>query len=404
MVWSSASRENFVDSVQRMRERVTENIPAGRVRRCSSSSVPAACATSSSPSSSCSSCTAKSDPAVRQRATLDALARPRRSAATSAASRLPSSGRTTASSALLEHRLQLTRLRRTHLMPTAGSRAAGARPGDRRSHRAPARSSSAGSATKLRGEPPARAAVLPAAPLRGRRAAARTARRSPASQAEARLAAIGFRDPARRPAPHRRAHRRGVAARGDPAQPAAGHAAVVRRGRRPRLRPARVPAALRTTWARRYWFLRMLRDSSAAAHRLTQLLSGSRFVGALFERIPEAAAWLENDDELELRTQAMLVDEANATVARHRDDLDAAAVRPPDRAPPRDSPRRRSPPSSGSSPSRRSGAPSEPITTARAERGARVSHPGLQGRHRVRDRRDGPLRRRLSSASARMRT
>ena len=33
MVWSSASREGFVDSVQRMRERVTDNIPRRRARR-----------------------------------------------------------------------------------------------------------------------------------------------------------------------------------------------------------------------------------------------------------------------------------------------------------------------------------------------------------------------------------
>ena len=46
------------------------------------------------------------------------------------------------------------------------------------------------------------------------------------------------------------------------------------------------------------WFLRMLRDSSGAAHRLTHVLSGSRFIGILFERIPEAAAWLESDGEL----------------------------------------------------------------------------------------------------------
>jgi glutamate-ammonia-ligase adenylyltransferase len=74
-----------------------------------------------------------------------------------------------------------------------------------------------------------------------------------------------------------------------------------------------------------YWFLRMLRDSSGAAHRLTQVLSSSRFVAMLFERIPEAAAWLENDAELQPRTLADLLEEAAATVARHADDAEAAA-------------------------------------------------------------------------------
>jgi glutamate-ammonia-ligase adenylyltransferase len=56
------------------------------------------------------------------------------------------------------------------------------------------------------------------------------------------------------------------------------------------------------------------------------VLSSSRFVGALFERIPEAAAWLENEDELRPRTFDALVDENVATVARHHDDTDAAAL------------------------------------------------------------------------------
>jgi glutamate-ammonia-ligase adenylyltransferase len=74
-----------------------------------------------------------------------------------------------------------------------------------------------------------------------------------------------------------------------------------------------------------YWFLRMLRDSSGAAQRLTNVLAGSRFVGMLLERIPEGAAWLENEDELRPRPLATLLEETRATVARHSDDPDAAA-------------------------------------------------------------------------------
>ncbi len=75
-----------------------------------------------------------------------------------------------------------------------------------------------------------------------------------------------------------------------------------------------------------YWFLRMLRDSSGAARRLTAVLSSSRYVGILFERIPEAAAWLEHDEELRPRTLELLLEEAAATVARHAEDPDAAAT------------------------------------------------------------------------------
>jgi glutamate-ammonia-ligase adenylyltransferase len=68
----------------------------------------------------------------------------------------------------------------------------------------------------------------------------------------------------------------------------------------------------------------MLRDSSAAAQRLTQVLSGSRFVGVLFEKIPEAAAWLENEEELRPRPIEVLLDEFRAIAARHEDDEAAA--------------------------------------------------------------------------------
>ena len=69
----------------------------------------------------------------------------------------------------------------------------------------------------------------------------------------------------------------------------------------------------------------MLRDSSGAAQRLTNVLASSRYVGGLFERIPEGAAWLENEDELRPRPLEALLNEARATVARHDGDLEAAA-------------------------------------------------------------------------------
>jgi glutamate-ammonia-ligase adenylyltransferase len=70
----------------------------------------------------------------------------------------------------------------------------------------------------------------------------------------------------------------------------------------------------------------MLRDSSGAAQRLTHVLSGSKFVGDLLERIPEAAAWLENEEELRPRPLPLLLEETAATVARHAGDEDAAAL------------------------------------------------------------------------------
>jgi glutamate-ammonia-ligase adenylyltransferase len=73
-----------------------------------------------------------------------------------------------------------------------------------------------------------------------------------------------------------------------------------------------------------YWFLRMLRDSSGAAKRLTNVLSSSRFVGVLLERIPEAAAWLDREEELTARPLVALLEETASTLARHDDVVTAS--------------------------------------------------------------------------------
>ena len=131
-----------------------------------------------------------------------------------------------------------------------------------------------------------RTAVLPAA-ARGGRPPARG--RDGAQQRACRRAAGRDRlhRPAGRAAAHRGAHRGGVPAGRHPAQPPAGDAGWLAEGADPDhglLAFRRLSDELGET----HWYLRMLRDSSGAAHRLTQLLSGSRFVGDLLEGIPEA--------------------------------------------------------------------------------------------------------------------
>ncbi|WP_091233923.1 bifunctional [glutamine synthetase] adenylyltransferase/[glutamine synthetase]-adenylyl-L-tyrosine phosphorylase [Microbacterium sp. 3J1] len=66
------------------------------------------------------------------------------------------------------------------------------------------------------------------------------------------------------------------------------------------------------------WFLRMLRDSSGAAESLTRLLSSSRYVGELMEWIPESVAWLDSSDLLRPRSGAALDEEARAIQTRQR--------------------------------------------------------------------------------------
>jgi glutamate-ammonia-ligase adenylyltransferase len=320
-VWSSASRENFVESVQRMRERVTEHIPAAEID-VQLKLGPGGLRDVEFTIQLLQLVHGQTDPNVHQPATLPALA---------ALAEQGYIGRVEAAEfsqdyrflRLMEHRLQLSRLRRTHLMPTDPdalrilARATGlATTADdlverwqrtklavRRLHE------------KLFYRPLLSAvAALPEDGLA-----------LSSEQAEARLAAIGFRDP-RGALHHIAALTGGVSRR-----------AIIQRNLLPVMLQWFAEGAdpdhgllafrrLSDDLGEAYWFLRMLRDSSVAAQRLTQVLSGSKFVGDLFERIPEAAAWLENDAELRPRPYAVLLEESEATVARHGDDPDAAAL------------------------------------------------------------------------------
>ncbi|BDZ50821.1 hypothetical protein GCM10025867_30620 [Frondihabitans sucicola] len=97
LVWSVASTENFVESVQKMRERVTAHIPADQVDR-QLKLGPGVFATSSSPSSSCSSSTGRATPTSGS-GRRSALSGPSSARATWAERRRRSSIATTASSA-----------------------------------------------------------------------------------------------------------------------------------------------------------------------------------------------------------------------------------------------------------------------------------------------------------------
>ncbi|GAA0960633.1 bifunctional [glutamine synthetase] adenylyltransferase/[glutamine synthetase]-adenylyl-L-tyrosine phosphorylase [Frigoribacterium faeni] len=318
-VWQAAAQENFVESVQRMRERVTDLIPADEVDR-QLKLGPGGLRDIEFTIQLLQLVHGQSDEGVRQRATLDALG---------ALARRGYVGRAEAAEfdrdyrllRLLEHRIQLSRLRRTHLMPI-----------DEGALRVLARSSRLGATSaelvatwhEVRRRVRTLHQRLFYRPLLSAVAARPEEDLALSSdQAAARLAAIGFADP-----------------RG-----ALGHIAALTAGvsRRASIQRHLLPAMLQ--WfadgtdpdlgllafrrlsdglGESYWFLRMLRDSSGAAHRLTTVLSSSRFVADLLDRIPESAAWFENDHELRPRPLESLLDEARATVARHGS-VDAAA-------------------------------------------------------------------------------
>ncbi len=318
-VWSSASRENFVEGVQRMRERVTDNIPSAELDY-QLKLGPGGLRDVEFTIQLLQLVHGQADELVRQRATLPALV---------ALAEEGYIGRTEAAEfsrdyrflRLLEHRLQLVQLRRTHLMPS-----------DRDAVRVLARASgiAAGAEDLIERWNRTKLEVrrlhvrLFYRPLLSAVAALPDDGLTLSSeQAVARLGAIGFRDPKGALA-HIGALTGGVSRRAaiqrhllpvmlewfaDGADPDYGLLAFRR---------------LSDDLGESYWFLRMLRDSSGAAKRLTNVLSSSRFVGVLLERIPEAAAWLDREEELTARPLVALLDETASTLARHDDVVTAS--------------------------------------------------------------------------------
>ncbi|WP_167050837.1 bifunctional [glutamine synthetase] adenylyltransferase/[glutamine synthetase]-adenylyl-L-tyrosine phosphorylase [Salinibacterium sp. ZJ77] len=320
-VWSASSREGFVESVQRMRERVLAHIPRDEVD-VQIKLGPGGLRDVEFTIQLLQLVHGQADPDIRQRGTLDAL---------EALGERGYIGRAESDEfardyrflRLIEHRIQLSRLRRTHLMPREEDRRRAIARGSRLATTAD------GLIVAWRGVQQAVRSLhekLFYRPLLSAVAALpEDGYALTSEQAEARLAAIGFRDPAG----------------------ALRHIAALSGGvsRRAAIQRTLLPVLLQ--WfadgpdpdygllafrrlsedlGEEYWFLRMLRDSSGGAHRLTTVLSGSRFVGSLFERIPEAAAWLENDAELRPRPLAELLDETRATLARHPESVEAAAA------------------------------------------------------------------------------
>lgn len=311
-VWSSAGRDGFVEQVQRMRERVTENIPADEVEY-QIKLGPGGLRDVEFTVQLLQLVHGLHDERVRLRGTIESLAAladagyvGRAEAATFAESyRLLR---------VLEHRLQLRHLRRTHLMPGDDedvrvlARAAGLEVSSVelielwRSTKVSVRALH----ERLFYRPLlSAAAALPEEGLN-----------LTTEQAQARLAAIGFLD----------------------AKGALAHITALTSGfgRRSTIQRAILPILLQWLAAgadpdygllafRRLsdalgespWYLKMLRDSQAAAERLMKVLSGSRYVSDLLERLPEATAWLDNDEDLEPRDAAALRVEIDALVARH---------------------------------------------------------------------------------------
>ncbi len=74
------------------------------------------------------------------------------------------------------------------------------------------------------------------------------------------------------------------------------------------------------------WYLRLLRDETAVAARMARVLGTSRYATGLLTNAPEAVGLLGSDQELAVRSPEALFGEASAAVSRHGDDTETAVA------------------------------------------------------------------------------
>lgn len=322
-VWEASAREGFVDSVQRMRRRVTENIPEAERERQIKLGV-GGLRDVEFTVQLLQLVHGRTDPSVRSRSTLEALQELAAGSyiSTEDAQRLSGAYRWLR---LLEHRIQLLHLRRTHLMPAK----------------------EAEQATVSRGMPGA-AGMARQTPETLQKTWRTTQRQVRAlherlffrpllaavshlsadevaltpDAARDRLAALGYLDPqgAMR---HIQALTQGVSRRAEVQRtilpvllgwfargvdPDAGL-----------LNFRRVSESLGQT----HWYLKMLRDSATAAERLCGILASARFVTDMLEDEPESIAWLDKDAGLRPHTLQELWTEIQSKTTRRAEPLDA---------------------------------------------------------------------------------
>nr|WP_192796756.1 bifunctional [glutamine synthetase] adenylyltransferase/[glutamine synthetase]-adenylyl-L-tyrosine phosphorylase [Serinicoccus kebangsaanensis] len=324
MVWEAAGRDNFVDEVQSMRRRVEQHVKREEVDR-QIKLGPGGLRDIEFSVQLLQLVHGRADTGLRSRTTLEALGALRDGGYV---------GRPDARSLdeayrllrCLEHRVQLQRMRRTHLMPTteAELRSLGRSLGERgEADRAVVQRWKA-----VRREVRRLHERLFYRPLLSAvaRLSSDEARLSPEAARE-RLAALGFRDPAGAMR-HLEALTEGVSRRAtiqrhllpvmlswfaDGADPDAGLLAF-----------RRISDALGTT----HWYLGMLRDEGSAAQRLARVLSSSRYAVDLLIRSPETVSLLGDEGELVPPDKDGLVARMTAAATRQTSADDAfAAVR-----------------------------------------------------------------------------
>jgi glutamate-ammonia-ligase adenylyltransferase len=315
LVWGAASRENFVEDVQAMRRRVEQHVPAGESER-QLKLGPGGLRDVEFSVQLLQLVHGRSDDSLRSGTTLEALG------ALAAAGYVGREDAATLDASYrllrtLEHRIQLFRLRRTHLMPTAETDL-------RRLGRALGHRSDAARAVVSQWQQQAREVRriherLFYRPLLAAvaRLSSTDARLAPEAARE-RLAALGFRDPAGAMR-HLEALTAGVSRRAaiqrtllpvmlgwfaDEADPDGGLLAF-----------RKVSEELGST----HWYLRLLRDEGSAAERLAHTLARSRYAADLLVGAPESVAILGDASGLTPKSREDLVRRMTAAASRQAD-------------------------------------------------------------------------------------
>jgi glutamate-ammonia-ligase adenylyltransferase len=322
LVWTSAGRDGFVESAQKMRERVMEFIPADEVDR-QIKLGPGGLRDIEFTVQLLQLVHGRQDDTVHARDTLTAIDSLRDAGYISRADASVFAAHYRFLR-LLEHRIQLSGMRRTHLMPTSEvalrslARAAGFKSAAELLERWEAVKAEVRSLHQKVFYRPLLSAV---AKLGDSELSLSN------EQAENRLAAIGFLDPASA-LRHIEALTSGLSRR-----------AAIQKSLLPVLlqwfaegsEPDVALLAFRRLsedLGESPWYLKMLRDSSGAAQRLTSVLSLSRLATSLLEKMPEAAAWLENSSDLQPKSREEISNEIRAIIDRHESiDKAAAALR-----------------------------------------------------------------------------
>jgi len=313
LIWQAVSRENFVDDSQAMRRRVEANVPAADAER-QIKLGRGGLRDVEFTVQLLQLVHGRADESIRVPGTLAALAA------------LAAAGYVARDDAehfancyrflrTLEHRIQLFRLKRTHLLPTAEpelrrlARALGLRTSEALTE-----------AWKVtRRDVRSLHERLFYRPLLPAFAKLSTADVSLSPQAaKARFEAIGYRDP----------------------NGAIRHVAALTEGttRRAALQRQLLPVLLgwfaegadadRGLLAFRqlsdelggtHWYLKLLRDSGSAAHRLAQVLSTSRYLSDFLARSPQSVQWFDDDASLRPIDAARLAQEGDAVLSREHD-------------------------------------------------------------------------------------